>query len=522
MTPPQVIIVGSGHNGLAAAFYLAKAGLRPVVLEAREEVGGGAITGEISPGFHGPTLSHETLLHAHVLRDMGLAQHGLALVVPEARVCAVSADGPPLVLYDDVTQSAASAAARHAADGEAYPRFVQAVEHVAGVLSGLLEQSPPDLDAARAGDLWQMLGTARRFRALSQRDRYRLLRWVPMPIADLVDEWFAGDLLRATIAGPGVSGTMLGPRSAGSSLVMLLRETHRILAGGSAQRVRGGPGALTQAMAAAARAAGAEIRLSTPVDQIVVRNERVTGVVAGGRELPASLVVSAVDPRTTFLRLVDPMDLGPDFAGKMRNYRAAGTMAKVNLALAALPAFRGVTSTAALSGRIHIGPNPDYLERAFDHAKYGEMSAAPWLDITIPSIADPALAPAGGHVASIYVHVAPYRLREGWSPAARDALLAATLDVLDTSAPGVRQLVVQAQVLSPADLEAGYGFAGGHIFHGELAADQLFTMRPLLGHGRYAAPLRGLYLCGAGTHPGGFLTGASGRLAAAQILADAK
>ena len=519
---PEILIIGSGANGLAAAFYLAKAGLRPIVLEARAAVGGGAITEEIHPGFHCPTLSHEVLLHAQVRRDMALDRHGLTLVAPDARVCALPVDGPPLVLHDDPARSAASIAKSHGSDGQAYERYTQAVAQVAGVLSALLEQAPPDLDAARAGDVWQMLGTLRRFRALGQRDRYRLLRWVPMPIADLMDEWFGADLLRAAVAAAGVSGTMLGPRSAGSSLVMLLRESHRLLAGGSALRVRGGPGSLTAAMAAAARAAGAEIRLSTPVERIVVRHERVAGVVAGGRELPARVVLSAADPRTTFLRLIDPMDLTPDFALKMRNYRASGIVAKVNLALAALPAFRGITGAAALSGRIHIGPGLDYLERAFDHAKYGEMSAAPWLDITIPSIADPSMAPAGGHVASIYVHVAPYRLREGWTAAAREALLRTTMAVLETYAPGIGALVLRSQVLSPADLEQEYGFAGGHIFHGELAADQLFTMRPLLGYGRYASPIPGLYLCGGGTHPGGFLTGASGRLAAARIVAGAK
>jgi phytoene dehydrogenase-like protein len=271
-------------------------------------------------------------------------------------------------------------------------------------------------------------------------------------------------------------------------------------------------------MAAAATAAGAEIRTSTAVERILVRDDRVAGVMAGGREIAAPTVVSAVDPKSTFLRLIDPADLvTPDFASRLRNYRTAGTMAKINLALSALPAFRGVTTPQAISGRIHVGPDVDYLERAFDHVKYGECSSAPWLDVTIPSIVDPQLAPPGGHVASVYVHCAPYSLRGNWETA-RPALLASTMQVLETYAPGIGALVLHAQVLTPRDLESEYRLTGGHVFHGELAPDQLFTMRPLLGLAQYNSPIAGLYLCGAGTHPGGFLTGASGRLAAAEVL----
>jgi phytoene dehydrogenase-like protein len=298
--------------------------------------------------------------------------------------------------------------------------------------------------------------------------------------------------------------------------MLLMRDAHRRLAGGRRLVARGGPGAVTHALAAAARAAGVEIRTGTTVDRLVVRDGRIAGVFANGHLLEAGRVVSGADPKTTFLALMDPLDLTPDFAGKLRNYRAAGTVAKVNLALASLPRF-GV-DPALLTGRIQIGHQLDYLERAFDHAKYGELSSEPWLDITIPSIADPALAPPGAHVASIYVHYVPFRLRGMDWTTARDRLLTATLDALDWHAPGIRERVVEAQVITPADLEATYGLAGGHIFHGELALDQLFTMRPLLGFGRYTTPIGGLFLCGAGTHPGGFMTGGSGRLAARTIL----
>jgi phytoene dehydrogenase-like protein len=515
----RTVIIGAGHNGLVAAFYLARAGMKPLVLEQAETIGGGAITGEIHPGFRCPTLSHEILLWADIARDMALERHGVEWLQPAADVFAPSADGRALTLYDDVRQSVEAIRSFSAKDADAYAEYRTAIERITGVLASLLAVAPPGIDSPGPRDLWALFGTGRKFRALGRRDGYRLLRWGPMPVADLMDEWFETDLLAAACASRGVSGTMLGPRSAGSALVLLLHETHRRLAGG-ALRVRGGPGALTRAMSEAARAAGAEIRTSTAVERILTRDERVTGVVSGGAEIPASLVVSAVDPRTTFLRLMDPMDLSPEFVTQIRNYRSSGALAKVNLALSALPAFRGAPDPRALSGRIHIGPALDYLERAFDHAKYGELSSEPWLDVSIPSIVDPALAPAGAHVMSIYVHYAPFTLRGGTWDTATDTLLQAVLGTLSRFAPGISDLVVAAQVLSPAQLERDFGFHGGHVFHGELALDQLFTMRPLLGYGRYDSPIQGLHLCSAGTHPGGFMSGASGRLAARTLTAN--
>ncbi len=513
----NVVIIGGGHNGLAAAFYLAKAGFKPLVLERNDHVGGGAITTELCPGFKCPTLSHEVLLHDQIAREMDLRRHGMELLSPTAQVCAVSENGP-LVLWTDDARSAEGLRARHPRDADAYPRFRDAIDRAASVLAVALTSPPPDIDSPSVGDIWQLLKAGREFRALGKRGGHQLLRWAPMAVADFVREWFDDELLRAAIAAPGVSGTMLGPRSAGSTLVLLLREAHRHLSGQRRVQVRGGPGRLTQAMAAAATAAGAEIRTGAPVERIVVRDDRVEGVVVAGQEIHAATVLSCADPKTTFLELLDPMDLAPDFLAKMRNYRALGTVAKVNLALSALPAFTGVTDASMLTGRIHIGPDLDYLERAFDHAKYGETSAAPWLDISVPSVLDPELAPAGGHVMSVYAHYAPYSLRgSSWS-STQDALLATVLETLERHAPGIRSAVVAANMVTPAALHTDYGFSGGHIFHGELSLDQLYAMRPLLGFGRYESPVGGLYLCGGGTHPGGFLTGASGRLAAQRVL----
>jgi phytoene dehydrogenase-like protein len=518
----DIVIIGAGHNGLTAAFFLAKAGLKPLVLERREAVGGGAITSGISPGFRAPALTHSTgLLRQDVARDMDLARHGVEFLPSEAQVFAPGTDGRALVLYNDVRRSADSIRAVSARDAEAYPAYRASMTRISTVIASVFASTPPSIDKPTMGELWSLLGTGRQFRALGKKDGYRLLRWGPMPVADLMHEWFETELLAAALAGAGVSGTMLGPWSAGSGLVLLLREAHRRLAVGA--QVKGGPGALTQAMAAAARAAGAEIRTGASVVRIIVKDERVAGVaLATGEEVAARAVISGADPKTTFLRLMDPVDLAPDFLTRARNYRSHGTLAKMNVALSGLPAFTGSPGPEALSGRIHLGPEIDYLERAFDHAKYGQFSDEPWLDVSIPSILDPQLAPAGSHVMSVYVHVAPHTLRGTTWDAARDSLRQAVLRVLGRFAPGIERLIVAEQVLTPADLERDYGFFGGHIFHGELALDQLFTMRPMLGHAQYRGPVTGLYLCGAGTHPGGFLTGGSGRNAAREVARDLK
>ena len=514
------LIIGSGPNGLAAAFYLAKAGRRPVVLERSAHVGGGAITDELAPGFRCPTLTHEILIHEDIVRGMRLQEHGVELLTSDVEVCAPSLSGQAVVLHHDAARTAESLRAVNEADARAWQPYRATVARIASVLAPLFSVPPPDVDRPGARDLWQLLRAGRRYRALDRRDAYALLRWLPMPVADFVQEQFSSHLLCAAVAGPGVSGTMLGPRSAGSTLVLLLRQIHTHLAGGRRVHVRGGPGALTSAMAAAARAAGADIRTGVAVDRILTKEGRVTGVVAAGSEMPSDTIISTADPRTTYLGLIDPADLAPDTVTKLRNYRSHGTLAKVNLALGALPRVPGV-EREALSGRIHMGPDLDYLERAFDAVKYGELSSEPWLEVTIPSLLDPQLAPPDAHVMSVYVHCAPHVLRGvSWTDA-RDTLFDRAMTVLDRFMPGVRSLVVASQVLTPLDLQETNGLSGGHVFHGELAPDQLFTMRPLIGYARYGTPLRGLYLGGGGTHPGGFLTGASGRLAAAEALRPA-
>ena len=336
-----------------------------------------------------------------------------------------------------------------------------------------------------------------------------------MAVADLVAEWFSTDLLMAAIAARGIFGTAQGPWSAGTGAVLLLNAAVDPAPGGSSVMVKGGTGALTAAMADAAREAGAEIRTGATVTRVLARDGHVTGVVLDtGEEIQARAVIANTDPKRTLLHLVDPVDLDPGFLSKMRNYRMPGTVAKLDFALTALPSFRAVPRPADLRGRLHIGPTVDYLERAFDASKYGEISTEPYLDIAFPSVLDPSLAPPGRHVMSVYMQFAPFKLASrAWSTM-RDTLATTVLRTLDRYAPGIGQLVEGQRVLTPEDLETTYGLTGGHIFHGEPSLDQLFTMRPVLGWAQYRTPIDGLFLCGAGTHPGGGITAASGHNAA--------
>jgi phytoene dehydrogenase-like protein len=362
-------------------------------------------------------------------------------------------------------------------------------------------------------------------RTLGKRGIFNLLRWGPMAVADFVAEFFGTELIRAVIAARGIFGTALGPWSAGSTAVLLMRaacDTHPVA---TAAFPRGGLGNFTRALAESAKQAGAEIRTDAEVQQIRIKDGAVTGVVLpGGEEIAVEAVVSGVDPKRTFFNLVDSSQLDPTFANRMKNFRANGTVAKVNLALGDLPSFSSLHPIdgflEALSGRIHIGPEIDYLERAFDASKYGEFSKAPYLDLTIPTILDPSLAPDGKHVLSAYVQFAPFKLREGNWDTRRKELGDTVIKTLATYAPNLPGLVEGMQVITPKDLETSYGFTGGHVFHGELALDQLFTMRPVLDWARYKTPIRGLFLCSSGTHPGDGLTGASGANAAREIIRD--
>jgi phytoene dehydrogenase-like protein len=522
----DVIIVGGGHNGLVAAFYLAKAGFKPLVLERRAQVGGAAITEEFHPGFRCSTLAHNTgPLRTDIMRDMQLEKHGLKLTTPDVSVVSLLADGRSLVLYSDAQKAAQEIAAWSQKDAASYLDFGAALGKIGKVVAEALALTPPDIDHPSSGDLWGMLKTGHSLRKLGKKDLYRVLRWAPMAAADLVSEFFESEPLRATIAARGIFGTFLGPWSAGSALVLMLRAAGDASSNpspaGSVQFPAGGAGAITQAMAAAATQAGAEIRTNAYIAEIRVKDGVATGVVlASGEELSARAVVSNADPKRTLMRLVDPSHLAPDFVQKIKNYRSMGTVAKINLALSALPEFTALKAKGngnLLRGRIQISPEIDYLERAFDESKYGSFSRQPYLEITIPSLSDPSLAPAGQHVMSIYMQYAPYKLKNGDWESQRAALGETVVKTIAQYAPNLPQTILSHQIITPKDLEETYGLTGGHIFHGELALDQFFTMRPLLDWARYQTPIERLYLCGSGTHPGTGLTGGSGANAAREI-----
>jgi phytoene dehydrogenase-like protein len=517
----DVVIIGGGHNGLVTAFYLAKAGFKPLLLERRSLVGGAAITEEFSPGFRCSTLAHSAgPLLPEIVRDMQLERHGLKLITPDVGVTALAPEGRALMLYNDAKRAADEIAKFSTKDAQQYGVLHESLKKIGSVIGDALKLPPPNIDSPSSSDLWSMFQTGRKLRKLGKKDMYRVLRWGPMAVADLVAEFFETELLRAVVAARGIFGTALGPWSAGSSLVLLLRAAGDPHPAGSASFAIGGAGAITQAMAAAAREAGAEIRTGADVAEVVVKDGAAVGVrLANEHGIATKAVISNADPRRTLLKLVDPTHLTPDFVQKLKNYRMPGTVAKINFALSGLPTFKALNGNdAALRGRIHIGPEIDYLERAFDESKYGSFSTQPYLEVAIPSLTDPSLAPSTKHVMSVYMQYAPFKLKAGDWNAQRDALGNTVVKTLGEYAPNFSGLVEDAQIITPKDLEETYGLSGGHIFHGELALDQFFTMRPLLDWARYHTPIRNLYLCGSGTHPGVGLTGGSGANAAREIL----
>jgi phytoene dehydrogenase-like protein len=527
MPTRDIIIIGAGHNGLVTASYLAKAGLKPLVLERRAIVGGACVTEEIYPDFRCSMLAQTVgPLFPQIVNGLQLNSHGLELINPAVRVFSPNANGESICIYQDTKRTVEALAGVSAKDANTYSDFISTFARIGHAISPLLSMTPPDIDKPAKSELWSLGKLGWAIRGLGKKDEYRLLRYGPMAVADLAAEWFETELLRAMIAARGIFGAFAGPWSAGTSAALLLQASTDGNAIAPSTLVKGGMGALTQALVKAATAAGAEIRTSADVAAVQIKDGQATGVVlASGEEIFARAVISNADPRATFLRLVDPSELDPSFLTKIRNYRAHGTVAKVNLALSALPGFSGISESEVnekLSGRIHIGPDIDYLERAFDAAKYGDFSPAPHMDISIPSIADSSLAPKGAHVMSIHAQFAPYQLKSGDWNSRREQLGDAVVNTLSDYAPNLKELILERQVITPLDLEQTYGLSGGQIHHGEMSLDQLFAFRPLIGWARYRTPIRGLYLCGAGTHPGGGLTGLPGLNAAREIIKDVK
>jgi phytoene dehydrogenase-like protein len=515
----DAIVIGGGVNGLTCATLLAKNGVRTLLLEQRAEVGGCASEGEITPGFKVPMLAHTTgPVRRDVVEELQLYLHGLEFSDPPIQVSTLSPDGRALVVYENPGRTAEGLRAWSKQDAARWPAFQGTLQGLGALIGSMFTHAPPSVDSPTGRDVFALMHTLGGFRSLPKDDQWRLLRWGPMAVADLVAESIDTELLRATVAADGIFGAMLGPWSAGSGLQLLLTMANRSLGWPAGRIVTGGPIALTRALQGAAARYGLAIRTGSQVARIEVKDDRATGVVIdGGEFIQARTVISGVDPKRTFLKLCDADHLPPEFLWRMKHYRSRGTLAKVNLALSALPAFAGAT-TDMLAGRVRLAPDLDYLERAFDHAKYGRFSTEPWIEFTIPSLADPALAPAGAHVLSAYVQFAPYTLREGGWDASRETLGDTAIKTLAQYAPDIAPLIVARQIFTPLDLEREWGLTGGHVFHGELSLDQFFAMRPLLGFGQYRTPIKDLFLCGSGAHPGTGLTGGSGMNAAKEVL----
>jgi phytoene dehydrogenase-like protein len=513
---PDYLVVGAGHNGLVCAAHLARKGRRVLVLEAAQQVGGAAVTREFAPGHKVSAAAHLLDgLPADLAQQMDLERHGLRLAARGLPTSAVGGGAAPVVL------TGASVRGVSAADAQAYEKLCARMARFAKVVSGLMDATPLRLSLDTPGERLRGLKLAWSIRSLGTRDMRELLRVGGMNAYDLLSENFDSDLLKGAIGFDATLGAEFAARSPGTVLTLLMRWAARLRAGASAlAQPVGGMGAVTAAMAQSARAAGVQVRTGARVRRIVVENDRAAGVLLeSGETIAAGAVVSNADPRTTFLRLLGPEYLDTDFVRRIDHFRARGLVAKLHLALDGLPAFTGLDA-AALAGRVLISPSLNYLELAFNPSKYRQIPAEPALEITVPTINDPALAPAGRHVMSINVMFVPYDL--GPEPAAaRAQLLTNILATLERHAPGLGQRIVASELLTPADLEREFGLPGGHWHHGALTFDQFFFTRPVPGAARYATPLPGLYLCGAGSHPGGGVMGIAGRNAARTILEGA-
>ena len=515
------IIIGGGHNGLVCAAYLARAGRKVLVLERRERVGGAAMTEEVFPGFRFSVFSYVvSLLRPEIIRDLELPKHGLHILPLESTITPLE-NGDYLGQWNDHDQNRRELARHSLRDAEAYDEFGLMLHQMARAIKPLLGMAPPDPTSLSFANLSGMAELARHFRGLGEKRFPTLHKLLTMSSADFLDEWFENEALKATKSASGIIGTMLGPRSPGTAYVLLhhyMGELDGVFrAWGFA---KGGNGSVSAAIAAAAQAAGAEIRCNAPVANVLVSRGRAKGVVLeGGEEIRAKIVVSGADPRRTFMQLVGERHLPDEFVESIQRFRFRGSSAKVNLALGELPDFTCLPGRGPhLRGAFSISPSVAYLERAYDDAKYGEISRRPYLDIVIPSMLDPAMAPPGKHVMSIFVQYAPYHVNGGWTDARREALGDAVVDTLAQYAPNLKGAILHRQVVTPADIERVVGLTEGNIFQGELSLQQMFFLRPVPAWAKYRTPLAGLYQCGAGTHPGGGVMGASGRNAARAIL----
>ncbi|HEU6445875.1 MAG TPA: NAD(P)/FAD-dependent oxidoreductase [Gaiellaceae bacterium] len=519
----DAIVIGAGHNGLVTACYLARAGRRVLVLERRHVVGGACVTEETFPGFKVSTAAYvNSLFHTAIVRDLKLASYGYEVLARDPSSFTPFPDGRSLTMGPDAGLTGREIAKFSERDAERFPHYEAMLERVAAVVEPTLTMAPPDLFKPRARDLRTLLSLGGAFRRLGDGagEAVEILTGAARPI---LDRWFESEELKGTLATDAIIGAMASPSMPGTAYVLF----HHVMGEAGGKRgvwgyMRGGMGGLTQALAAVARDLGAEIRCEAEVARILVRDGRAVGVaLASGEEYHAPIVASNADARVTFLGLLDRSALPEAFVADVKRISYASASLKINVALAELPSFSAVPSTEPgpqHRGTIHICPDQDYIERAFDDAKYGRPSEAPVIECTIPSVVDPTVAPPGKHLMSMFVQYAPYELRDGTWDEQREAFADRCFDLMDEYAPNFKRAVLDRQVLTPLDLERVFNLTGGNIFQGAMTPGQLFAFRPVPGHARYRTPVDGLYLCGAAAHPGGGVMGTPGLNAAREIL----
>jgi phytoene dehydrogenase-like protein len=520
----DAIVIGGGHNGLTCAAYLARARRKVLVLERRHVLGGAAVTEEVFPGFKFSVCSYVvSLLRPEIIRELDLPTHGMELLPLDGTFTPMP-NGDYLWRVNDHDKTRREIARHSRLDAEAYDEYGRAMIEMGRFAKPILGMTPPDPTSLHPRGWLELLSVFRRFRGMRSHDRVNQIQLLTMSAVEFLDQWFETDVLKATMSASGIIGTFLGVRSPGTAYVLLHHYMGEIDgAFRSWGLARGGTGAVSNAIASAARAFGAEIRTEAPVARILTTNGRATGVaLENGDELAADVVVSSVDPHNTFLRFMEPSELPDDFVEGVRRYKYRGSSGKVNLALDGLPDFTCLPGRGShLRGAISISPSVDYMEQAYDDAKYGRYSRRPYVDIVIPSLTDPSVAPPGKHVMSCFVQYAPYHLKESGWDAEREKFGDAVVDAIAEHAPNLKHLILHRQVLTPLDLEREFGLTEGNIFQGELTLEQLFFLRPVPGWAQYATPVDRLYVCGSATHPGGGIMGAPGRNAAMRILKDA-
>ena len=519
----DAVIIGGGHNGLVAAAYLAKAGKKVLVLERRHVLGGAAVTEELYPGFKFSVCSYVvSLFRPHIIRELNLARHGMELIPLDCSFTPLP-NGDSLARWGDPEKTRMEIARFSKKDSEVYPEFGLSMTKMASYVKSIIDNPAPDPASLNPREWFRLLGLGRRFKALGSEMAHLHMKLLTMSAAEYLDMWFESDILKAPMSVSGIIGTYLGIRSPGTAYVLLHHYMGEI---DGAYRSwgfsKGGTGQVSLAIAASAKEFGAEIRTETAVDQILIKNGQAVGVVLeNGDEIKAKSVLSNCDPRLTFGKFVGKEHLSEDFIQQINRYKFRGSSGKVNLALDRVPEFSCRPGDGPhIRGDIAIAPNLDYLERAYDEAKYGDYSRRPYLNVVIPSLSDPSVAPPGKHVMSIFVQYAPYKLKggaENW-PQHREAFGDTVIDTLAEYCPNLKESILYRQVLTPWDLEQEFGLSEGNIFHGELSLEQLLFMRPASGWARYKTPVQNLWLCGSGAHPGGGIMGSPGELAAKTLL----